>query len=542
MPQISYRANLAAASVPFSGPDQMGQSVIVPGPDHTFSRQLSARADQDRSVGIPQVYYIRNVIPVDSGFAAAPNHAGLNTVDLGFRFQGASNPEDVYTHVSVYRTGGSAQITYLHSRLTGQLHVFNSATPISSSGGTCAIYTLNGITYYFNFTAAAIYTTNGSDVYSAVTLTGIPGGTTLRDSNSCFGYHIAISRDRVFWSSLTDPLDFTPSLISGAGSFGIQQALGGLRFILPGASGFFIVCDENIVFLRYTGNPRFPFAAQAVDNSGPMQFWQLNEAASLTVQLADKILCSNWQHAVDERIIVTRAGIAKLSPRTVTAEFPELTQWNRDFPPSGVLYFPDADTAYGARVTKTAILSVIATGESLLFFRYNYTYLGVVYPAHWVYDIALQRWGHLDRWPVVSDAGRNFGGNSAQALLIVPTSGALARYSASHQSLVTSFNTHQGTMMAGRYQYVRARALDLHSVQTRGNNSAVVCRGIPSGTGSGAGDLRLPSRSTTEGLPHAQTTYYFDGCLGHNVSIMFHGAFYIDYLILNFSLHGKVLY
>ena len=67
MAQITYRANLSAKSFPFIS-DNWGRTVIVPQYDNTFNRELSSQEDSDRDVGIPQAYYMHNVMPTAQGF------------------------------------------------------------------------------------------------------------------------------------------------------------------------------------------------------------------------------------------------------------------------------------------------------------------------------------------------------------------------------------------------------------------------------------------------------------------------------------------
>jgi hypothetical protein len=67
MAQIAYRGNLSSAYFPLVSRFH-GRTVIVPGSDNNFSRQLQSSADLDKDIGIPQVYYCHNVMPTGQGY------------------------------------------------------------------------------------------------------------------------------------------------------------------------------------------------------------------------------------------------------------------------------------------------------------------------------------------------------------------------------------------------------------------------------------------------------------------------------------------
>lgn len=67
MAQITYRANLSAKSFPFLS-ENFGRSVMVGQYDNNFVRQVVSPEDQDKDIGIPQLYYCHNVMPASSGF------------------------------------------------------------------------------------------------------------------------------------------------------------------------------------------------------------------------------------------------------------------------------------------------------------------------------------------------------------------------------------------------------------------------------------------------------------------------------------------
>ena len=67
MSQITYRGNLSSKSFPFLA-ENFGRTVIVKGQDQNFNRQVTAAEDNDKDIGIPQLYYCHNVMPHPEGF------------------------------------------------------------------------------------------------------------------------------------------------------------------------------------------------------------------------------------------------------------------------------------------------------------------------------------------------------------------------------------------------------------------------------------------------------------------------------------------
>lgn len=67
MAEITYRANLSAVSIPLIS-EEFGRSIIVKQQDQNFVPTVVSKADQDKDIGIPQVYYAHNVMPTGYGY------------------------------------------------------------------------------------------------------------------------------------------------------------------------------------------------------------------------------------------------------------------------------------------------------------------------------------------------------------------------------------------------------------------------------------------------------------------------------------------
>lgn len=82
-----------------------------------------------------------------------------------------------------------------------------------------------------------------------------------------YNYLLLFTPDSVAWSSTTNLLDFTPSLVSGAGSERVSDLKGDIKFIRQHVSGYFLYTTGNAVFASYTGNSRYPWKFREVGGS-----------------------------------------------------------------------------------------------------------------------------------------------------------------------------------------------------------------------------------------------------------------------------------
>ena len=67
MSQVTIRANLSSVQIPLLT-EEFGRSVIVRQQDLNYVPTVSSKADVDKDIGIPQVYYAHNVMPTNYGY------------------------------------------------------------------------------------------------------------------------------------------------------------------------------------------------------------------------------------------------------------------------------------------------------------------------------------------------------------------------------------------------------------------------------------------------------------------------------------------
>lgn len=549
MPQISYRANLASAQFSFTGGLDHGQTVIIGGPDQNFSRQLAAKADQDRSVGIPQVYRVVNAAPIEQGYAslsAAYNSGPLNDANLttfstwqGYSNYGFPRWKGIFTELSALNSGqllmADGGQAYAPRRLITQGIIGGGSATIipeftqqisEAYGAPLNIYSINGIQYVFTGRRptgnSGPYGTWELPVGSLVPtwrpFTGLTSSF-IEDATTSNGYHVALVRDLTAantytfaWSSLTNPLDFTPSLITGAGSFGIQAARGVPLALLSAASGVYVICANNIVFARYTGNPRFPFALQNIDGSEDLVLMPSQSGiAGQRYQL--KFRYTDAYDPVDVRYAAFPSGIFKLTPNQCTPVFSEF----------------DYNIQHIELVAGRYLFAV----ESGNF-----------------YDFMLQRWGNLGQFTsngmvFTKTAAWSLGLRTQEAL--TPRSFDSVPFALRPPALTAAFNGSFNGILSeitlGRYQHVRGRMLELQSVDIQGGPTPGLGFNQVFAEASLAGDSVIVSHTpTATQVSGRQVRYYFGTApVGLNISLRIRGQFNVTSCVLNFNLHGKAM-
>lgn len=264
MADIVYRGNLKAASFPFLS-ELFGRSVIMKGPDQNYIGGLAAKESLDSAIGVPQIYYCHNVVPIDNGYksvgystyapAAFPSTA---------RFGQVVNLRD--------DQGNAAQIT---SGISGNVYVMERGSttwvvpggaPIVPGKRITAAY-VSGLTYIY-FAGVGCYTYDwGTASLIPVTLLGLTASDVLGIVGNS-GYLIAYSINAIAWSSTADPTDFVPDLTTGAGGGSVEGIDGNIVTAEEVYGGLIIFAERNAVAGVYSGNARYPYQFTAITGSG----------------------------------------------------------------------------------------------------------------------------------------------------------------------------------------------------------------------------------------------------------------------------------
>ncbi len=217
-----------------------------------FGGWMPDRAD----LGNPGTTVAKNVRPVVDGFAPLENFGTAKSDALTARAQG------IYYAI----TAGGVAYIYAGDK-TSLYELYNSTwTDRSKSGG----YTTpdDGAWRFARYSQNFFCATNGNDPVQFIAV----GGTTFADlitsSNKPKGYHVAALRNflvlgnttdgavpnRVWWSALGDPQDFTPSASTQSDYNDIEEG-GRVQAIVPGAEYALVFLESQIVRMTYVGSP-----------------------------------------------------------------------------------------------------------------------------------------------------------------------------------------------------------------------------------------------------------------------------------------------
>jgi hypothetical protein len=505
MAQITYRANLSAKSFPFVS-ENFGRSVIVSGQDQNFVRQVVASEDQDKDIGIPQLYYCHNVMPNAQGWQSIgytqilPTSGVNNFISIFLIRDGSDNKAflGITATGDFYISDGTgAPWMYKQAGVAGKL------VTVAYVAGVTYIYTANTGCYKYNW---------GTGLFVAVTLTSLTAANVVGITYSA-GYLIAWTTSTVAWSSTLDPTDFTPSLTTGAGGGAVESARGAINYCVPHTLGFIVGTADNCVAALYQNNVRYPFQFREIVNSGGMTSLDL----------------VTWDANSSGLYAYTTSGLQLISTSQTQTIYPEVTDFI-----SG-RYFEDYDD--GTNTFSTTVLSTAMKKRiSVISDRYLVISYGVSELTHaLVYDIILKRYGKLKITHIQA-----FTYHLAAAGILETPKQSCGFLKKDGSVVVVDFSIGSpnlsGTMILGKYQYVRSRAMQLdqiflESIRATQNFTLSVLASLDGKNNT----LSVPDLTYSAGLVREYSTR----AVGLNLSLLFQGGFVLDSLVLQFNVHGK---
>jgi hypothetical protein len=544
---ISIRTNLAEAIFPFESSLQ-GRSIIFAGQDENYN-YLDEMGEPVRDRGIPVALYMHNVMPTAQGYQSVgyeqqivTNLSGASLDDIVTLLY--ANPE------AVVLFSPSLGNNYIYSANTNTWVSTNPQAAGVINASTMVTYAyVDGVTY-FCYEGVGVFKFNPTTLaIDTVTLTGLVIGN-IKGICSAYGYLIAWTDTTIYWSAAEDPTTFTPSLITGAGSQGVQSASGAINFCAPIAGGFMIYCQRNTVGATYTGNINFPFSFREVAGSGGC---------------ADPKDCTFFSNQSDH-FAWTSAGIQALNLSSANNVFPEATEFLEK------LIFEDFDETTNL-LTQSYLTTPLYTALSLIANRYLVISYGTnlgKYTHALVYDLTLSRWGKL-KYPHVRcfEFQRvNPYGTLTYALLSTTyysdlsstTYGQLSTGLANNYDIADkniafmdslgnvftvdfdlSESLADGVLIMGKYQYVRDKMMihqftEVENVVPTNVFSAYV---IPTLDGKTFKSPVLMSTGVSVLSQGELVAKYGARVVGRNLSILFKGAFNMVSFQLGFTLGGN---
>lgn len=514
MAEIVYRANLKTASFAFLS-ELFGRSVIVRKQDQNYVTGLAPKEAIDSSLGIPQVYYLHNVIPSEYGYksvgyidyitAAYPSTTNFgNTVNLR-----DDNGNSAILSVDAV---GNVYVLEAGSVVWASPSGAPSAASIAGKRVTAAY--VAGVSYIY-FAGVGCYTYNWTtNALSSVTLTGLVAADILGlVANG--GYLIAYSINAIAWSSLTAATDFTPSLETGAGGGSVEGINGRIVTIEEVYGGLIIFAENNAVAGIASNNVRYPFNFVPVTGSGGLR--DPNHTAQDTG--------SGSVYAY------TTSGLQVVNLKQAVPIFPEVTDYV-----SGGLYEDfneitlelELIDASGTEVQKR--LALIA--DRYLIMSYGATSLNfAIY-----YDIAYKQFGrlkidHVDCFEFNSYASGTT--EIAKKSIAFLTSGGGVKIL---DPDIDSPNS-SGVMLLGKYQYVRERMLVIQRVAFENVNPGATFNlyHMPSLDGKNL----LAASAAYLASSAGKLRNYFLERVGLNHTLAAVGSFNAVSLVIAFTVHGE---
>lgn len=581
MSQIKGRINLDARAFPFVS-QNWGRTVIVPtSSDNNFNRQVQATTDSDHDVGIPQAFYMHNVMPHAQGLQSVAystivtaqgsdntfkyvrelkdnlgNYALLGVCTNGKWYVRETNSAWTLIYTSgfpalpVY-TAYINGITYIYQKNAG-LQIYSWVTHGLSSASFIGIDSsiIDGITASFGYMVAWAGINGGYNI--AVTavagnnrVSGIVGYARVGDiiSSPFFAVGTQItaidplntfiyltnnststgatvltkgpSPGAVYWSSTINELDFVPSLITGAGGGEVQDAQGIIILCLPHTNGFIVYTTKNAVGAGYSGNTRYPFNFNAIVGSGGLtDFTQVTQ-----------------EGVTGNHYAYTTNGLQLMAIGSATTSLTDVTDFI-----SGKLFedFDDVTQTFSLiRLNSTMVKKITIVSARYLVISYGITNLTHAL----VYDLITQRYGklkipHVFCFEVAPNVTNAITDLPRQAIGFLQLNGVC---------LTVDFDVYNsqsdGTLILGKYQYVRARNLILDEfwLENIYNTDTFDCTIMTSLDGKVVSSLDVPTLVDNAGAQ----SHYTARSEGQNISLLLQGQFHIESGVLAFNPGGK---
>ena len=509
MAQIAYRGNLSANSFPFLS-ENWGRTVIVPGSDNNYNRKITSTEDSDKDIGIPQIFYCHNVLPFAQGFKSVGYNEIYAKPGTGEAFNSQSLIRD--------DLGNKA---YLIISTTGNYYI-NEGVSWSFKGnfgtGAVSIAYVSGITYiWIRFVGCYKYdfTTHAFVSVSISGLTLVDTGVLPEDIIGIapsFGYLLLYTTNTVLWSSTIDPTDFVPSLATGAGNTAVEGVRGSITFCLPHTLGFMVYTESNVVVALYSGNARYPFNFRELVNSGGC-------ASSELV---------SYDSNSGDHYAYTTSGLQKISTQAGQTVFPELTDFI-----SGRLFedFDDETKTFSAEI----LTQPLAKKVTVVADRYLVVSYGITELTHaLVYDLIQKRWGKLKIRHTDCFENVFF---SPGVVELPKQSMSFLLQDGSIQSIDLSIRNSNGVgcLLLGKFQYVRARLLQIDEITVENVHSTNFFLSLYTSLDGKTGTWNYPMELGSAGTMRE----YVCREIGLNHSLLLQGDFNLISFELKFIVNAR---
>lgn len=520
MAQTFYRGNLSSRAFPLSSRN-FSRTVIIAGADQVNTpRQAqpgSEEFDDDR--GIPQAYYMHNVMPSAEGFQSISYETrAFSGVD---GFSNVFYLLDILDNRVLFSHHDDGRNFVLLAGTTTWLETTNLPATVGSMVTTA---TLQGQTYIYFYGVGCYMYNVATNTLVPIVLTGITLNTTRGITNSS-GYMIVWSANSIAWSSTvpralsTDPIDFVPSLITGAGGGQVESARGSITLCVTHYLGVIIYTEDNAVAAVFSGNATYPFNFRVIVGAGG---------------IADQTLISA-EAAGGNHYAYTTVGLQLVGISQATAVYPEVT----DF--ISARYFEDFNENSNL-IESTYLNNPMVKRLNFIADRYLAISYGVQSLTHTlVYDIRYKRLGKLKTPHVYCFEFKyrvsELGDTARRSIGFIDFNGAIKSV-----NFTLSDVTRNGVIILGKFQLTRARLTTLDEVTfesvfprdfaTAGTFNVYDCISLD------GKNLLAPVLGYVSQAAGGTVTYSFRGT-GINHSLICVGAFELQTFVLKLHVSGS---
>jgi len=328
------------------------------------------KGDTEKRSNQCHAFFMQNCLPVANGFNSVHytkvinKHTYPQYLDRCFALRTADGQVALYSPAS--------GTNYIYTKATGNWEKFPFVTSVDSSAISIAY--LKGTTY-------VCYPGIGLFVYDFDTNTFNQQTVIAVDFNNikgvcaAGGYLLLWTDTSIAWSSLTNPLDFTPTT-GGAGSSSLLSARGPIVTVLPAKDGVVVYTSVNAVAGNVTGNINFPFAFKEIAGS----------AGLATSRHA------TGDSTAETQIAWTTSGIMEVGGGNAQAAWAEIS----DSIAQNIYMSCGSDGyPYLSRVTQIDV-SINTIGQRYITISLKNKDADVEYAFAYVYDLVLRRWGRID--------------------------------------------------------------------------------------------------------------------------------------------------
>lgn len=386
MAQNKTSVNLSSADFTLSYSFK-GRSVVVPGQDQNFFGSTGSWGGNtsQKGVDIPQLYYCENTVPTSEGYRSVAYRYAIDPPEEPQRFVRILNLYDGFANSGLLGITADRKLFLVAASTDGQWeelelplgYTWDSPSQVTSTTivGFVAIC-IQGVGVF----QVALDTVQ----LNAAPLLGIDP-TEINGIASSNSILIAWDNTSVYWSSAVNPLDFIPSLITGAGTTKPEGAKGKIVLCKEIKGGFIVYTDVNMIGAQYTQNTAFSWIFAALSGAAGINS---QEAVAYDINMSTHFA---W----------TTAGLMQVEVTATQLMFPQVT----DFIASGLSDQTTSYTTYPTTEFSQLAKEVRLAAISARYLTISFGYLSepetneFAIPQltqSFLYDSQLRRWGKLN--------------------------------------------------------------------------------------------------------------------------------------------------